>query len=67
MKVESERGVIILSPIHKERPIDQKYRKGKLKRTPEGELKDLKLSSRNHLILKLGVFITSINSVEGSK
>lgn len=34
-----------------ERSIEYKYREGRLKRTPGGELKDLKLSLRNHSVI----------------
>lgn len=39
MRVESERGVITLLPQKLEKPIEKKYREGKLKRTLKREFK----------------------------
>jgi hypothetical protein len=50
LRVESKLGSNnFLTIIKIEKSIANKYREGKLKRTPKGELKDLKLLLRNHL------------------
>jgi hypothetical protein len=50
LRVESKLGSNnFLTIIKIEKSIANKYREGKLKRTPKGELKDLKLLLWNHL------------------
>jgi len=45
------RRINVWTYIKSERSIEYKYREGRLKRTPGGELKDLKLSLRNHSVV----------------